>query len=142
MVAVPVVRSLLGPLLRVPQESRRWYEVIAWWELRRIPYNLIVGPVAFACVMLILYVKTLPPQRPPEENDFDFFFAIYGGAVLANFFYTGGWVCEIVLKLLARREVRWFGPVLFSLGLMLSLAVPTLEVTVDTLSWLSRVVTT
>jgi hypothetical protein len=140
--AFGVVRSSLGPLARVPQaEPRRWWEVIAWWELRRIPYNVIAGIVAIAGIALFTYVDTLPPQLPPEERDFDYFIAIYGGWFLANFFYTGGWVCEIFLRSVTKREARWFGPTMLTAGLLFSLAVPTLNVAGETLLWLSRVVT-
>ena len=141
MAVVPVVRSLLGPLARVPQEPRRWYDVILWWELRRIPYNLIVGIVGMAGIVLYIYIDTLPPQLPPEQLQFEYGPALLLRAMLGNFFYTGGWVCELVLRSLTRQQIRWFGPVMFSLGLMLSLALPTLEVALDILYWLFRVVT-
>ena len=141
MAVVAVVASLLGPLARVPSQPRRWYDVIVWWELRRIPYNLIVGIGGMAAVVLYIYIDTLPPQLPADQRDFDYFLAIFGGAVAANILYTGGWVCEIVLRSLTRQQIRWFGPVMLSLGLLLSLAAPVLGVTLNAFLWLSRVVT-
>jgi hypothetical protein len=142
MAVVSVVRSLLGPLVRVPQERpRQWYEVIVWWELRRIPYNVISAVVVFACIMGIFFVDSLPPRLPPEQLVWSPGFSAFGGAILANFFYTGGWVCEIVLRSLTRRQIRWFGPTMFTLGLSLTLGPLILGVVFDTLWWLSRVVT-
>jgi hypothetical protein len=44
------------PLFRRARPPERSWDVIAWWESRRIPYNLIVGAtgVASAIVMLII----------------------------------------------------------------------------------------
>ncbi|MGD0765363.1 MAG: hypothetical protein ABR978_03560 [Dehalococcoidia bacterium] len=142
MVIVPVVRLFLGPLARVPQQPRHWYDVIVWWELRRIPFNLIVGIVGMACVVLIIYVDTLPPPLPPKEADFDYFVATGMGAIVANFLYAVGWVCEIAVRSLPRQQIPWWlGPALFSGVLLLSLTLPVLGVADHTLWWLSRVVT-
>lgn len=131
--------SLLGSLARVPQEPRHWYDVIAWWELRRIAYNLIVGIEGMAGVALYLFIDTLPPRLPPDQLDWDVAFSIFGGAIVANILYTCGWVCEIGIRLLIRQQIRWFGPVMFSLGLLLSLAAPVSLVALNAFFWLSRV---
>ena len=142
MAVVPVVRSLLGPLARVPQQPRHWYDVIVWWELRRIPYNLIVGIVGTAGILLIARLATLPPPLPPEQRDFDTFIATGMGALVANFLYTVGWVCEIAVRSLTRQQIPWWlGPALLSGVLLLSLTPPVLTVAGHTLWWLSRVVT-
>ena len=43
------------PLFRRERPSERTWDIVAWWESRRIPYNLIVGAagIASAIVMLI-----------------------------------------------------------------------------------------
>jgi hypothetical protein len=35
-------------ILRIRKPNRRWYEKILWWELRRIPYNIIMYFVGLA----------------------------------------------------------------------------------------------
>ena len=32
----------LGILLGIKKEDRSWIDIIGWWEIRRIPFNLIV----------------------------------------------------------------------------------------------------
>ncbi len=137
---IGVVALVLGPLLRVPEEPRHWYGIIAWWELRRIPYNVIVGIVGLVCVYLYLVVDALPPRLPADELDFDYFLVISVSAVLANVLYTGGWVCEVMLRSATRQQVRHFGPSMLRLGLLLSLAMPVSAVAFNALYWLSRVV--
>jgi len=34
--------KILNPLLSVDKKDRNVYQIIGWWEIRRILYNLIV----------------------------------------------------------------------------------------------------
>jgi len=45
-------------ILRITREDRRWYEIILWWEVRRIPFNIIMYFIGLAS-FYIGYV-TLP----------------------------------------------------------------------------------
>ncbi len=95
-----------------------------------------------AGIVLIICLDTLPPPLPPKEADFDFFIATGMGAVVANFLYTVGWVCEIAVGSLKGQHIPWWlGPALFGGVLLLSLTPPVLMVADHTLWWLSRVVT-
>jgi hypothetical protein len=35
-------------ILKITSPSRKWYEIMLWWELRRIPYNIILAGVGYA----------------------------------------------------------------------------------------------
>jgi len=126
-------------LFNIPDTERRWYSVIAWWEVRRIAYNIIVGIVGFICLMAFLLLDELPPKPTFEEADWEPLSVIIG-AIVANICYTGGWVAELVARALWRERARSFGPIAFSLGLIFSLCVCLLPVAANLFSWGHRAV--
>ena len=68
-------------ILKITQAKRKWYEIIFWWEIRRIPYNIImyfIGLLSFQ----IGYV-TIPL----------IYFVIGLGL---NILYTLGWIIELI----------------------------------------------
>lgn len=69
-------------LIRITSTHRKWYEIILWWELRRIPYYIIMYFVGLAS-FYISYV-TIP-----------LVYLLIG--LLLNILYTGGWVFEILM---------------------------------------------
>lgn len=58
-------------LLSVPEAERTLGSVVAWWELRRIPYNIIVGCIAFFSLIIffvsITSAHVLGPGEDPVE---------------------------------------------------------------------------
>jgi hypothetical protein len=69
-------------VFRISKQDRKWYEIVAWWEARRIPYNIIMYFVGLAS-FYIGYV-TLP------------LLYIFIGFVL-NIGYTFGWLIELAV---------------------------------------------
>src|SRR6187399_704461 len=68
-------------ILTINNTSRRWYEIILWWEFRRIPYNLIMSLVGYLS-FYIGYV-TIP--------------LVYIAIGLSlNIIYTFGWIIELL----------------------------------------------
>jgi len=68
-------------ILKVTDAGRKWYQIILWWEIRRILYNIsmyFVGVLSF----YICYV-TVP-----------FIYVLIG--FLLNIFYTFGWISELI----------------------------------------------
>jgi hypothetical protein len=102
-------------LLGIVSKDRKWYHIIGWWEIRRIPYNIIMvfaGQLSFK----IAYIS-IP------------LIYLFIGVVL-NIFYTFGWVLEVMLtqknnSKLQRNLSRPFyiGYLLFSLVLIVGFAV-------------------
>src|SRR3989454_9378633 len=35
--------GLIKRVISIPDHQRTWWQIMAWWELRRLPYNLMVG---------------------------------------------------------------------------------------------------
>lgn len=97
-------------LLAVGPEPRAWYQVILWWELRRIPYNLIMAGVG------LLSMAVMAVNIP---------FVYVLMAVGLNVLYTGGWLLELLGRALTRHPVRRrFGPYAWLLYLLFSVLVP------------------
>src|SRR5262245_47908557 len=114
MPVLPRVRQLLSPLYFVPDRPRSYAEIFLWWEQRRPIYNLIVAVCAFV-PLVMTGIRLSPPWI-----DFDLpllwliaLFYIFP----SNFWYTGGWIAEMIVSRFWRDEVRDFGPILFAMGL-------------------------
>lgn len=95
----------------------RWYaaprpedkSVILWWEKRRIPFNLFL---ALFCLCVYLCAK-------PYDSMAGLWVLLQ---VFANFWYTGGWVVELILKLFLKGRIRLFGPIALVAGTLFSFA--------------------
>jgi len=62
--------------------QRQWYQVILWWEIMRIPYNLLMY-IAGMLSFYIMYV-TIP-------------LLYIGMGIILNVIYTLGWVVELTI---------------------------------------------
>lgn len=126
-------------LFAIPPEPRSWLSIVGWWELRRIPYNLII--FAFGAIGLTifgffdyLYFRV----HPSEIDHWVPLLSVLGGAFGANFFYTGGWIAELLARALWHDRARYFGPITFSLGLFFSCALCFLPATLSAIGWFVR----
>jgi hypothetical protein len=105
----------------------RWYferqpggdelAILAWWEIRRIPYNLVLFAVGIPSFVLFLTFIVASGELEPGEDAVEPI-ALLAAPFLFNFCYTAGWVCEIGLTKVGLRET---GPLLLRMGLALSL---------------------
>jgi hypothetical protein len=68
---------------------------IAWWEIRRVPFNLAVGAVG---VLSMIAMALIGNATVPSGEDFVEPFAILAGlsmaAVALNIWFTFGWIRE------------------------------------------------
>lgn len=78
-------------VLKITKADRRWYEVILWWEFRRIPYNIIMYFVGY----LSFYIGfvTIP-----------LVYLVIGLAL--NIIYTLGWIVELLFVYRIANEGR------------------------------------
>lgn len=106
---------------------RSAWQVIGWWEARRVPYNLIVGATGVATSVIILVSGLVAetylgePIGMPDPPIFAVF-AVLFYAIMANLCFTGGWVVEILVTRVWGEEARSFGPISFTLGVVFSVA--------------------
>jgi hypothetical protein len=134
------VMKFIGGSLAVPEGDRKWYSIILWWELRRIPYNIIVGGFGLLCLMLFLVFNELPPPATFEEQDWEPFSVLIFG-FMANVFYTGGWMTELLILAVSPTKAKHFAPSAFCAGLLFSLFLCCLPPFANACHWLHRVFT-
>lgn len=123
-----------------PTPARRSVgSILAWWERRRIPYNLIVGSAGVVSVAVASLFAALPPLG------FDFFMggglpAILVVGVLANLCYLLGPATEILMEKMWGREVLPTGPALYRMGLTFSVGLVMLPALLMIIVWIVRIV--
>ncbi|MGB6746061.1 MAG: hypothetical protein WBE38_20595 [Terracidiphilus sp.] len=112
----------------------RWYvspradgeSVILWWEKRRIPYNVFVFLFTLPfCFRLDLYAMgflstntALQQMYQADGSENLLIQALL--QILSNVWYTGGWMVELIVKVIVRRKIRWFGPIALITGTVFS----------------------
>lgn len=107
-------------------------QVVAWWELRRVPYNVIVGIVGVVAAVIMIITAVTCEQRGGDPIGLPDppILAIFGVLVyglMANICYTGGWVVELVVRKLRPTAHRSFGPLAFGAGLAFSVLITLLQ---------------
>lgn len=122
------MKKLINTLLIVKNVNRNIFEVILWWELRRILYNLIAlisGAISMGIISLLVNLK---PGEDLEEPLMILFFGL-----VCNVAYTFGWITEIV-----EPKSISYGPRVFKLGLLFTLVIIFLPAVVHTGFWIGR----
>ena len=118
-------------MLDGPPEPLTAWQVIWWWEARRILYNGIVGIAGAVTSVMLLVAAALWPHSPgllasPSASvAADVFAAIIYG-IVANLFYTGGWVIELIVRRAWPEAGAKFARIAFTLGTVFSVGVTTL----------------
>jgi hypothetical protein len=68
-------------------------QIILWWEIRRFPFNIIVGATGLLTALLLLGISVYSEHKFGETAGGSPFFAIMGVAlygIAANVCYTAG----------------------------------------------------
>jgi hypothetical protein len=75
---------------------KRPFDAVVWWEIRRIPYNLIMAIAGIAALLVVLEVGSRL-ARPGEDfiEPVALLFGAVAYAIMANLFYTMTWITEI-----------------------------------------------
>ena len=103
------------------------WDIILWWEFRRITYNLIVGSAGVVSGIICFTAAAISVSKggePVGVPDGIFLIAapiLFG--IVANMCYTGGWIVELFARELLRRDTRRFAHVAFVSGVLFSIAV-------------------
>jgi hypothetical protein len=108
-----------------PEGPRSLWEVMGWWELRRIPFNLIIGVYGGLCVLAFFWGITTSGHLQPGEDAVEPL-ALVTAPVAINVFYTLGWFVEIPARLTVSTLTPRLGPLLLKLGLGFGLVLITL----------------
>lgn len=109
-------------LFAAPLEPVTALRVVGWWELRRIPFNLVIGVFgifAFAVFATSIYsAGVLQPGEDAVEP-----FALLLAPIAANLCYTAGWLVDASMRFIWPSLGPRFTPLLFRFGLGFSLFV-------------------
>jgi hypothetical protein len=107
-------------LFSEPNDPASAKDVIAWWELRRLPFNFVVGTSGVLCLVVFLAaIETSGHLRPGEDAVEPL--ALMMAPIIVNVLYTLGWVVETAYRSSEPVVSPRFGPRLFELGLGLGL---------------------
>ena len=100
------------------EDNRPWYKVLLWWEFRRLLYNFLLIVLGFiALTILSFIVKDLWTFFSPP-----IFFFMWTGAfiILANVFYTSGWIFQLITRKSNNRFIQKATPRIFLYGIAFS----------------------
>lgn len=124
-----MLRAVWRWLVTRPKSEMRPLEIIWWWELRRIPYNAIVGMVgAVSLALFLMFIWNSGVLKPGEDAVEPM--ALFAAPFVVNLCYTAGWVVELLLVAIRRHEVGC-GITMFVVGTAFSLIV----VMVPSVTW-------
>ncbi len=105
----------LDKLLQVKADKRTLLQIILWWEIRRILYNIIVLVGGVLSIVIMLKAASGRVHLEPGEDFYEPIMILIF-AFLANVGYTFGWLTEMFIK----RSLA-YGPKMFKRGLFFTL---------------------
>ena len=124
--------NVLDELLRINKKERTVLDVIGWWEIRRILYNIIVYISLIISFLTIGLLIDIPPGDDIQEPITIVFFVL-----LCNLGYTLGWITELF-----NRDEQNYGPKYFKIGLVFTLFWTMLPAIIHVIWWIQRGFTT
>lgn len=120
----------LDKLLQVKNEDRSFFQVIIWWEIRRFVFNAVL--LLFGLISLLIFLFVLKF----DVNIIHPFAPIVFG-LLSNFFYTFGWVTELLIRLFNKSKAASFRIKSFKIGLIISIVLTFLPTIIFSIHWAS-----
>ena len=103
-----------------PAAGRSLGKVVLWWELRRIPFNLIVGFYGIVCLAIFFWAIGTSNELQPGEDAVEPL-ALIAAPFVINALYTLGWLVEVSTRILVPNLSPRFGPILLLVGLCFGL---------------------
>ena len=103
--------------------------VIGWWEIRRIPYNIMLAFVGVTSMVLtFVFIVSSGILRRGEDaiEPIGWVGLPLLGGIFFNGCYTMGWLVEIALRRVLPLQAEQAGPRLLKLGVGLSIVIVSL----------------
>jgi hypothetical protein len=134
-------------LFSVPRTTRRWYDVIIWWEVRRAAYNGILLMAGILSIIGFLAFFALPPTgfvSEPDTSANDLgdpglgIIALIIFALAANICYTLGWIVELPI-FWSDGDRPSVAPALLKTGLLFSVLVVFIPTFGSCVYWIYRI---
>ena len=115
---------------------KRPWDAIAWWEKRRLPFNLVVLAAGLVSGLVIELVggRLVKPGEDVEEP-LGMILGIVAYAVAANLCYSLGWITELLWSGGDTSRTEPLRPKIFRLGLIASIALTLLPGILIPLAW-------
>jgi len=116
-------KKMCAALFRRDAAPLTAWQIVVWWELRRMPYSLIVGATGIVTCTVMVIVSMITdrligvPIGMPDPPVFALL-GIFVYGIMANMLYTAGWIVELVLAGAWDIRPRNFARVAFGLGLL------------------------
>jgi hypothetical protein len=115
---------------------KRPWDAIAWWEIRRVPFNLLVlvaGVLSGITLELIGSRFVNPGEDVVEPFGIVFWAVAY--AISANICYSLGWITELLWSWGDTTRTEALRPKIFRWGMIISAAVTLLPGVLILLAW-------
>jgi hypothetical protein len=103
-------------------EERSALKIILWWESRRILFNILIGVVGIISLAL-LFIFVDSSVKGHSGEDIVEPAAIFLAPFALNFFYTFGWIVEITLGRIWKKDEPKLATKLLKFGMGLSLLI-------------------
>ncbi len=100
---------------------RTAWQVVAWWEIRRIPFNVLVGAYAAVCLGVFFWAIVASGRLQPGEDAVEPL-ALLVAPLGINVLYTLGWLIEVPARWFIPGLSPRFGSLLLKVGLGLGLS--------------------
>lgn len=126
-------------LFPAPAE-RRAGAIWAWWERRRLAYNLWVGAAGTFTLVTCSAIALLPPHPLGLIPLSQLWPGVVIFGVLANVCYTSGAVLETLAQQVWDRQLLPVGPSLFRMGLTFSVGLALFPTLLMIIAWILRLV--
>jgi hypothetical protein len=118
-----------------PERAYGALETVAWWELRRIPFNLLIAAYGFPCLLLTHWAADASSKLQPGEDAIEPI-ALMLVPVAVNVFFTLGWLVEAPVRIVRPSLTNRFGPRLLMVGLGFGLLLCSLPAAAAVGMWL------
>jgi hypothetical protein len=118
--AAGATRELATWMFASLNEAQTPQAVIAWWERRRLPFNLLVGAWGIFCLIVFFAAITTSGHLQQGEDAVEPL-ALVAAPFVINLLYTLGWIVEITYRSIEQDVSPAFGPRLLKLGFGLGL---------------------
>ncbi len=115
------MKKLFSNFFEPPQRTSAG-SIVGWWETRRIPYNLIIGLYGFFCLILFFFFITKSGHLQPGEDAIEPL-ALIAAPIMINIAYTGGWFCELFIRVFWRSASARLSSTLLTMGVGFSLCI-------------------
>jgi hypothetical protein len=116
-------------LLEVKKEKRTLLEIIYWWEIKRIPYNLILVTLGYLSIKGSHFLLNLDANEHVYEFDF-----LIASIIFFNIAYSLSCVSELFIK-----KSTKYAPNLFKKGLVFCALIYILPVLLHLNTWIFNV---